>query len=228
MLKNFITAFNGMCMAMADSVPGVSGGTVAFILGFYDQFINSLHDIFGADRVSRRRAAVYLLRLGAGWLPGMTICILLLSKLFEKNIYFMSSLFLGLTIASIPFIIVSEKSALVGKWKNILFTFTGAFIVTALSLLRSGSYSALSSIDFGNIEITGMLYLLLSGMIAITAMVLPGISGSSILLIAGVYLPALSLSSFSITGFTAGILILLALELIKKQCHVTCSRHRLT
>ena len=46
-LKELIINFiNGFCMALADSVPGVSGGTVAFILGFYDDFITSLDDIF--------------------------------------------------------------------------------------------------------------------------------------------------------------------------------------
>ena len=46
-LKECIVGFiNGVCMALADSVPGVSGGTVAFILGFYDRFITSLDDIF--------------------------------------------------------------------------------------------------------------------------------------------------------------------------------------
>lgn len=41
-----INMFNGFCMALADSVPGVSGGTIAFLLGFYDKFINSLDDLF--------------------------------------------------------------------------------------------------------------------------------------------------------------------------------------
>lgn len=44
-----LTAFHGFCMALADSVPGVSGGTIAFILGFYDRFINSLHGLFRGD-----------------------------------------------------------------------------------------------------------------------------------------------------------------------------------
>lgn len=48
MLKDGI---NGFCMALADSVPGVSGGTVAFIMGFYDSFISSIHDLtFGKIR----------------------------------------------------------------------------------------------------------------------------------------------------------------------------------
>lgn len=42
-----LNAVRGFCMALADSVPGVSGGTIAFLLGFYDEFINSLNDMIG-------------------------------------------------------------------------------------------------------------------------------------------------------------------------------------
>ena len=55
-----INLFHGFCMALADSVPGVSGGTIAFILGFYDKFLNSLHDLFGRDRAARPPALRYL------------------------------------------------------------------------------------------------------------------------------------------------------------------------
>ncbi len=49
-----LTAIHGFCMALADSVPGVSGGTIAFILGFYDAFLDALHSLFGRDRDARR------------------------------------------------------------------------------------------------------------------------------------------------------------------------------
>ncbi len=49
-----LTAFHGFCMALADSVPGVSGGTIAFILGFYDRFLDTLHSLFGKDAGARR------------------------------------------------------------------------------------------------------------------------------------------------------------------------------
>ena len=62
-----LTAIHGFCMALADSVPGVSGGTIAFILGFYDRFLDALHSLFGKDNAARRAAIVYLLELGAGW-----------------------------------------------------------------------------------------------------------------------------------------------------------------
>ena len=65
MLINF---FHGMVIAIADPVPGVSGGTLAFILGFYDKFIDSLHDFFGSQGEKRKEAFKYLFKLGLGWL----------------------------------------------------------------------------------------------------------------------------------------------------------------
>ena len=50
-------------MALADSVPGVSGGTIAFLLGFYDEFINSLNDMIGKDNAKRKAALVFLIKL---------------------------------------------------------------------------------------------------------------------------------------------------------------------
>ncbi len=184
-----LTAFHGFCMALADSVPGVSGGTIAFILGFYDRFLDSLHALFGKDNAARRTAFVYLLKLGIGWAVGMAACVLALSSLFEKNIYFMSSLFLGLTFVSVPYIAVEERTTL-KDLRSAPFALLGAVVVAGLTLLR-GSSSVLGAASFTVLSPLPLLYICLSGAVAITAMVLPGISGSSILLIAGVYLPAI-------------------------------------
>ena len=184
-----LTAFHGFCMALADSVPGVSGGTIAFILGFYDRFLDALHDLFGKDNAVRKPALIYILKLGVGWAVGMAACVLALSSLFEKNIYFMSSLFLGLTLASIPFIVAAEHSSL-KKLCSAPFAVLGAAAVVGLTLLR-GSSSALGPVSFTALSPLPLLYIFLSGAVAVTAMILPGISGSSILLIAGVYLPAI-------------------------------------
>ena len=59
-----VKMFHGFCMALADSVPGVSGGTVAFILGFYEKFIDALHGLFGKDNGARKVAVLYLAKLG--------------------------------------------------------------------------------------------------------------------------------------------------------------------
>lgn len=184
----FITPLHGFCMALADSVPGVSGGTVAFIMGFYDRFINALHGLFGRDNAARRTALLYLLKLGAGWIVGMALCVSLLADLFASHIYFMSSLFLGLTVSSVPFVALAEKSAL-RRWQFVPFGPLGAVLVVSLTMLRANS--GLLTVDMTNIQALDAVYLFLAGAVAITAMVLPGISGSSILLIAGVYLPVI-------------------------------------
>ena len=184
-----LTAIHGFCMALADSVPGVSGGTIAFILGFYDRFLDALHSLFGRDAGLRKAAVLYLLKLGLGWAVGMGACVLALSKLFAAHIYFMSSLFLGLTLASVPFVIRAEKKALRGQERYAPFAVFGVLLVVLLTLVRSNT--AAVSIRFAGAPLWMLGYIFLSGAVAITAMVLPGISGSTILLIAGVYLPAI-------------------------------------
>ena len=96
----------------------------------------------------------------------MGVCVLLLSNLFARKIYFMSSVFLGLTAASIPFIISAEKTALRGKWKNLPFAVCGAALVAALALLRSGS-GVLGSLDFLQLRPLHFVYIFLSGMLRV-------------------------------------------------------------
>lgn len=180
-----LTAFYGFCMALADSVPGGSGGTIAFILGLYERFLDALHNLVRGTGQERKAALIYLLKLGIGWGIGMIACVVLLSGLFAKNIYFMSSLFLGLTVCSIPFVVLAERQTL-RKQPLIhgLFLLLGVAIVVGLTLLRTGT-GALGNVNYAQLSPVQLIYLFLSGAVAITAMVLPGISGSSILLIAG-------------------------------------------
>ena len=90
-----VNGFRGFCMALADSVPGVSGGTVAFILGFYDQFINALDRLMYGNLKEKKSALFYLIKLGIGWVIGMAGAILILTSLFESHIYEVSSVFIG-------------------------------------------------------------------------------------------------------------------------------------
>ena len=87
----FLNAVRGFCMALADSVPGVSGGTIAFLLGFYDEFINSLNDMIGKDNAKRKAALVFLIKLGIGWVIGFGASVMVLSSLFQVHIYEISS-----------------------------------------------------------------------------------------------------------------------------------------
>ena len=60
------TIFGGFAMALADSVPGVSGGTIAFLLGFYDRFVGALDALVHGAWSEKKRALFYLLKLGLG------------------------------------------------------------------------------------------------------------------------------------------------------------------
>ena len=227
----FLTPIQGFCMALADSVPGLSGGTVAFILGFYDRFINALHDMFCRDNAARKTALVYLLKLGIGWVAGMALCVSLLAGLFADHIYFMSSLFLGLTVASVPFVALAEKDSL-RRWQLALFALLGMGLVMGVTMLRGSS--GLLTVDMARPGLMGAAYLFLSGAVAVTAMVLPGISGSSILLIAGVYLPvvqairqSLHLDLYVVPGLMAlGFGVIAGVALSIKAIRGALQKHR--
>ena len=176
----FLNAVHGFCMALADSVPGVSGGTVAYVLGFYEKFINSIRTLLSADGLGiKKESFLYLCNLGVGWVIGMGLSVIALSALFEKNIYMMSSVFIGLTAAAIPFIIRSEREWLKGRYVNLFWTVLGAAVVIALTLFRGQNLHA-GQVDLMETTPSLMIYLVISGAVAITAMVLPGISNFGI------------------------------------------------
>ena len=154
-------------MALADSVPRVSGGTIAFILGFYERFLDALHNLVRGKGRERRAALGYLMKLGLGWGTGMIACVALLSGLFAKNIYFMSSLFLGLTVCSIPFVVLAERETL--KQRPLvhgLFLLLGVAIVVGLTMLRTRT-GALGSVNYAQLTPLQGNYLFLSGAVAI-------------------------------------------------------------
>ena len=183
-------AIGGFCMALADSVPGVSGGTVAFIMGFYDQFIGSVHDLAFGKMEDKKKAIAYLIKLGIGWIIGMGLAVVILSALFESHIYVVSSLFIGFIAGAIPLIIREERDGFKQFGKGILFLILGIVLVAGITWLngRAGT----SSMDLSHFQLGNAIKLFFIGMIAISAMFLPGISGSTLLLIFGVYIPVIS------------------------------------
>ena len=182
--------FNGFCMALADSVPGVSGGTVAFIMGFYDKFIGSINSLVFGNMKEKKQSAGYLVKLGIGWVIGMALAALVLSNLFESHIYTVSSLFIGFIAGSIPLIVMEEKESFKQVGKGIGFGIAGALVVIGIAWLNGQIGS--SSMNLGQFSIGLGVKLFFIGMIAISAMFLPGISGSTLLLIFGAYIPVIT------------------------------------
>lgn len=183
-----LNGIRGFCMALADSVPGVSGGTIAFLLGFYDEFINSLNDLMGKDNDRRKTAFFFLLKLGTGWVVGFCLSVLILSGLFETHIYEISSVFMGLTFFAIPMVIREEKQSMKGRYGNLLFTLLGMVLVFCISYFNPAGGQGIN-VSVEHLTLGLVAYVFLTAMVAITAMVLPGISGSTLLLIFGIYVP---------------------------------------
>lgn len=190
-MNYLINGFRGFCMALADSVPGVSGGTIAFILGFYDKFINSLDDLAFGDIEKKKKAFFFLIKLAIGWVIGMILAVLVLTNLFESHIYQVSSVFIGFILFSIPLIAREEKESLKGKYYNIIFMIIGILIVALITYFNPISGES-NVVDISNLNFGLALYIFVAAMIAISAMVLPGISGSTLLLIFGLYIPIIS------------------------------------
>jgi putative membrane protein len=194
----FTRIFGGFLMALADSVPGVSGGTIAFLIGIYDEFITSLNNILSRDREKRRAAILFLLKMGSGWIVGMVLAALVITGIFESHIYAVSSLFLGFVLFAIPIIISEERESFAGKYYNVVFTVVGAALVAAITYYsQTGIISGGVDLSWGSFGFGIGVYVFIAAMCAISAMVLPGISGSTLLLVFGLYQPVMS----AIKGF---------------------------
>lgn len=187
MLKDGI---NGFCMALADSVPGVSGGTIAFIMGFYDEFIGSVNDLAFGKMKEKKAAVMYLARLGAGWAAGMAVAVVLLSALFESHIYVVTSLFFGFILGAVLLIAEEEKACLRERRESFIFCMAGLLLVVAVTM--AGGKSGGMSMDLAYFSAGMAVRLFLIGMAAVSAMFLPGISGSTLLLIFGAYIPVIT------------------------------------
>ena len=174
--------FKGMCMGAADVIPGVSGGTIAFIMGIYDEFVGSIARI---DSAALRlffsgRFREFWKHINGGFLLslilGIGASVVLLAGLMQMLLVEYPiqtwAFFFGLIVASSIFILRG-----ISDWRVLDFGFL--FLGAVLGVLVC-TLSPVSTPD-------ALWFVCLSGAVAICAMVLPGISGSFILLILGKY-----------------------------------------
>ncbi|MCD8316456.1 MAG: DUF368 domain-containing protein, partial [Eggerthellaceae bacterium] len=77
-----LDTLGGFLMALADSVPGVSGGTIAFIIGIYDDFVWSLDKLIYGHWQEKKKAIIFLVKLLIGWVIGIALAAVVLSSLF--------------------------------------------------------------------------------------------------------------------------------------------------
>ncbi|MCD8328042.1 MAG: DUF368 domain-containing protein [Ruminococcus sp.] len=178
-------------MALADSVPGVSGGTIAFIMGIYDEFIGSIDGLITGNKQERIKSLKFMVKLGIGWIIGFIAAVLVLSSVFESHIYVISSLFLGFIIFAIPIIVREEKETIkASRWWQLIFLILGIAIVAFITYFNPASGDG--GIQTDSFSVALGVYSLVCGAIAVSAMVLPGISGSTLMLIFGLYVSIIS------------------------------------
>ncbi|WP_405605583.1 DUF368 domain-containing protein [Polaribacter sp. Asnod1-A03] len=187
-IKDYVViGLKGMAMGAADVVPGVSGGTIAFISGIYEELLGSISNIkvglFKTLKDEGFKSAWKELNGSflASLFIGIFISILSLAKaikyLLENQPILLWSFFFGLVLASIIYI-----AKQITKWNfiSVLVLILGAFLayyITTLNPLVT--------------ENSSPFFILIAGAIAICAMILPGISGSFILVLLGAYKPVL-------------------------------------
>lgn len=193
--NNIIVAIKGACMGAADVIPGVSGGTIAFITGIYDHLIGSINSI-NAEAVKlfftgkfkefwKHINGTFLLSLFCGILFSVVALAGLMQYLLESHPIQTWAFFFGLIVASSLFILRGIEG---WNLKAVIFLVLGIGLgVTVCTLSPTTTPDAL-------------WFIFLSGAIAICAMILPGISGSFILLILGKYKFIME----AITGLTTG------------------------
>ena len=172
----------GMAMGLADLVPGVSGGTIAFIAGIYEELISSINEIkFSLIRDFNHKGFKYVwYKINAPFLAsllfGICVSILLFSNfiswLLIEHPILIWSFFFGLILSSILYITKKIK-----KWNllTVLLLIIGTLIAYKITQLET-----FNSTD-------SYLYIFISGVVAICAMILPGISGAFILVLMGSY-----------------------------------------
>ncbi len=176
------TILKGTAMGAANVIPGVSGGTIALITGIFERLINALKSL---DVTAIKLLLKGKFRDFAGYVDlyflialftGVGIAIITLARLFkflfENYPVYIWAFFFGLVLASVVYVAKTVK-----KWStSVVISFiVGTTIALTITFLKPGT------------ENSGILYLLLCGIVAVCSMILPGLSGSFVLLLMGNY-----------------------------------------
>ncbi|RED47959.1 DUF368 domain-containing protein [Seonamhaeicola aphaedonensis] len=212
-----VISLKGLAMGAADVVPGVSGGTIAFISGIYEELITALNNINLSLLRTLKKEGVQAAwsQLNGNFLLalfiGIGISVLSLAKglewVLKHHPILIWSFFFGLVLASVLFIGKQIK-----QWNlGIIISLTlGAFVAYYITIIPSLASSNSSH-----------LFLFFAGALAVCAMILPGISGAFILVLLGAYQPVLEavnnkdIKSILIIGFGAVIGLLSFSKLLK-------------
>lgn len=200
----WINILKGFAMGTSDLVPGVSGGTIALLLGIYNQFIASISGIF-----SRRfwPSFTFLIPIIIGMLLAMGSLSNLFNYLLSQHHIPTMFFFGGLIIGIVPYLLKISNYKTSFTTKHYMTVIAGIAILIVITLMNTGDKHAGETLTLS----TGLIIkYFIAGMCASSAMLLPGISGSFMLLVFGVYgTVMLAISEVVKLNFT-GLPILLA------------------
>ncbi len=182
LVDHFLILLRGMAMGAADIIPGVSGGTVAFITGIYEELINSIKSINlslfrtlftnGIGEAWRQVNGNFLIAVLLGILTSLFTLAKVLTYLISSYPILVWAFFFGLIVGSVVFV-----------WKTI----KDWNLTTVLAMLAGTLVAFYITIATPATTPEGLIFIFFSGAIAICAMILPGISGAFILLLLGKY-----------------------------------------
>ncbi len=185
MIKNVL---KGMVIGIANIIPGVSGGTMMVAMGIYDKLIHCITHLFSEFK----KNVLFLAPIGVGMVLAIIGSSFTIEKMFESFPFQTSLLFVGLVVGGLP-----------AMWKNVKGKeIKAGHIITCLLFLALVVGMALLGEKEGNaanlsFNVVNVVKLFAVGVIAAATMVIPGVSGSMVLLLIGYYNPILS----SINGF---------------------------
>ena len=182
----------GLVVGVANIIPGVSGGTMAVVMGIYDKLIGAVSDL----RKDFKNSVLYLLPIGIGAVLGIVLFSHLIEFLLRDFTMPTNIFFLGLILGSIPMIYhraVREKF----KKVSLLPFFVSFAIMMVMTLLQNVSDEGSALIT--TLTVGSAVRLLLSAAVAAACMIMPGISGSMVMVLLGVYTSVLTaISSMNI------------------------------
>lgn len=203
MIKSFL---KGIVIGIANIVPGVSGGTMMVAMGIYDKLIHCITHLFSEFK----KSFLFVLPIGIGMLVAIAASSFVLSAMFEKIPIQTNLLFVGLILGGLPAILKKVK----GKPKvGHIITGVLFFVLVAGMAAMGESEGAEADLSFGLVNV---LKLLGVGIIASATMVIPGVSGSMVLMLMGFYQPVLdaiknfftALAAMDVDGILTGLGIL--------------------
>ncbi|MBQ4530595.1 MAG: DUF368 domain-containing protein [Lachnospiraceae bacterium] len=203
MLKQILS---GVVIGVANIIPGVSGGTMMVAMGIYDKLISAITGLFKDFKKSFK----FLLPIGIGMVLGIVILSKVISMMFDVIPFQTNCLFIGLIIGSFPFIVKNVKGHSIKIQHIIAFAL---FFVLVLGSALLGEKSGADATLVGGI--VPMIKLFAVGVIASATMIIPGVSGSMVLMILGYYDSIVSnvsifienLLAFNVEGLIEGLMI---------------------